>query len=85
MCFFKTHSKKEWKRLQLKERYHNEHWDLLNQVSLERWDKTEKTKQLQAILALLKLAQLFEVANHYTQRICHCNQLRNLNAPKSYE
>lgn len=30
--------------------------------------REEKTKQLQAILALLKLVQRFEDASHYTQR-----------------
>lgn len=50
-------------------------WDLLNHISLEKWDKKEKTKQLQAILALLKLVQLFEDANHYTQRIYSWNLL----------
>uniref|UniRef100_A0A3Q3J6R8 Phospholipid phosphatase-related protein type 3 n=1 Tax=Monopterus albus TaxID=43700 RepID=A0A3Q3J6R8_MONAL len=72
-----THSEKEWKRRLLRETYHNE-WSGICyiQVPLERRDKKEKTKQLQAILALLKLAQLFEDASIYTLRICSCNQLK---------
>lgn len=67
-CFYMTRSKKEWRRLRLKEISHWTVWDLRTQVSHEREDKTEKTKQLQATLALLKLAQLFEVSIHYTEK-----------------
>lgn len=49
--------------LPLKELSHRTVWDLLTEGPPERADKTEKTKQLQATLALLKLAQLFEAAH----------------------
>lgn len=39
-------------------------WDLFTQISLEKVNKTEEAKQLQAMLALCKLAQLFQVSVH---------------------
>lgn len=58
------HSSKEQKRLQLKEISRRMVWDLFAQISLEKVNKTEEAKQLQAMLALHKLAQLLQVSIH---------------------
>lgn len=42
-------------------------WDLFAQISLEKVNKTEEAKQLQATLALRKPAQLLQVSIHYKE------------------